>query len=67
MEYFDENRYLSCAFKHTNDFRSKSLSNIDDIDGEIKIALTILQEIMLTSRVVESHWDINSYSSGTPD
>lgn len=53
MEYFDENRYLSCAFKHTNDFRSKSLSNIDD--GEIKIALTILQEIMLTSRVVESH------------
>ncbi|XP_052690844.1 uncharacterized protein LOC128168746 isoform X1 [Crassostrea angulata] len=41
-EYVDENRYLSCAFKHTNDLGRKNLSSIDD--GEIKIALTIFQK-----------------------
>lgn len=40
-EYVDENRYISCAFKHTNDLGKKNLSSIDD--GEIKIALTIFQ------------------------
>lgn len=41
-EYVDENRYLSCAFKHTDDLGRKNLSSIDD--GEIKIALTIFQK-----------------------
>lgn len=41
-EYVDENRYLSCAFKHSNDLGRTTLSSIDD--GEIKIALTIFQK-----------------------
>lgn len=41
-EYVEENRYyLSCALKHTNDSKNKTLSDIDN--GEIKIALTIFQ------------------------
>lgn len=41
-EYVDENRYLSCALKHTDDSGNKTSSYNED--EEINIALTIIQK-----------------------